>query len=122
MPHEPTSAPAQFIQGAPVLTVQDVRATATYYRDVLGFTWDFGDDQYSIVWRDNSAIHFTRGAENSSGVSLFQWVKDTDAMYQEVTATGATVTVDIGDRDYGVRDFRISDPNGLDVVFGSDID
>lgn len=49
-------------------------------------------------------------------VSLFQWVKDADAVYREVTASGVTVTVDIGDRDYGVRDFRISGPNGLDVV------
>ena len=58
MPNRPTSNPAQFIQGAPALHVPDVKATANYYRDVLGFQWDYGDDDYAVVWRDNSAIHF----------------------------------------------------------------
>ena len=44
MPALPTSNPAQFVQGAPVLHVADVEATAAFYRDVLGFTWDFGDE------------------------------------------------------------------------------
>ena len=43
MPALPSSDPKQFVQGAPVLHVPDVKATATFYRDVLGFTWDFGD-------------------------------------------------------------------------------
>ena len=41
MPALPSSNPAQFVQGAPVLHVADVEATAAFYRDVLGFTWDF---------------------------------------------------------------------------------
>ena len=36
MPDRPTSNPTQFIQGAPILHVPEVKATATYYRDVLG--------------------------------------------------------------------------------------
>jgi hypothetical protein len=42
MPARPSAAPAQFVQGAPVLPVQDVNATAAFYRDVLGLAWDFG--------------------------------------------------------------------------------
>jgi hypothetical protein len=38
MPSSPTSNPRQFVQGAPVLDVPDVEATAEFYRDVLGFT------------------------------------------------------------------------------------
>jgi len=38
MPDYPSANPDQFIQGAPVLHVQDVLAAVTYYRDVLGFT------------------------------------------------------------------------------------
>ena len=62
MPALPSSNPAQFVQGAPVLHVADVEASAAFYRDVLGFTWDFGDETYAVVWRDNSAIHFARGS------------------------------------------------------------
>ena len=60
MPELPSSNPKQFVQGAPVLHVSDVVATAVFYRDVLGFMWDFGDDTYAVVWRDNSAIHFVK--------------------------------------------------------------
>ena len=47
MPQVPSSNPAQFVQGAPVLHVADVETTAAFYRDVLGFTWDFGDATYA---------------------------------------------------------------------------
>ena len=121
MPSRPTSSPKQFIQGVPVLHVEDVRATAEYYHKVLGFTWDFGDENYSVVWRDNSAIHFTKGDRNSSGVDLFQWVEDVDVVYKEMTEKGASMVVDIGDREYGIRDFKVIDPNGVGVIFGEDI-
>jgi hypothetical protein len=35
MPALPSSNPKQFVQGAPVLHVPDVAATARFYRDVL---------------------------------------------------------------------------------------
>jgi catechol-2,3-dioxygenase len=39
MPALPSSNPAQFVQGAPVLHVADVETTAAFYREVLGVTW-----------------------------------------------------------------------------------
>lgn len=70
MPKLPSSNPKQFVQGAPVLHVSDVVATAAFYRDVLGFMWDFGDQSYAVVWRDNSAIHFVRRRCESQGRPL----------------------------------------------------
>src|SRR5205085_2955512 len=70
MPKLPSSNPKQFVQGAPVLHVSDVVATAEFYRDVLGFMWDFGDQSYAVVWRDNSAIHFVRDDASPRGVHL----------------------------------------------------
>ena len=51
MPELPSSNPKQIVQGAPVLHVLDVAATAAFYRDVPGFTWDFADEKYAVVWR-----------------------------------------------------------------------
>lgn len=122
MPDRPTSDPQQFIQGAPVLHVADVEATAAYYRDVLGFTWDFGDGQYSVVWRDNSAIHLTRGDQHlPAGIHLFQWVRDVDAYYREIRERGADVREEPTDRPYRIRELTVRDPNGIDIVFGQDI-
>ena len=122
MPDLPSSNPKQFVQGAPVLHVPDVVATATFYRDVLGFTWDFGDSTYAVVWRDNSAIHFFMGDGRPHGVHLFQWVKDVDAYHQELVDRGATVDTEPTDQPYGTREFRVVDINGVGIVFGQDID
>ncbi len=123
MPDRPTSDPKQFIQGVPVLHVADVKATAGYYRDILGFTWDFGDEEYAVVWRDNSAIHLARrGEHRPTGIHLFQWIQDVDAYYREICDRGAEVIEEPMDRAYQIRDFKVRDPNGVDIVFGQEID
>jgi len=73
MPDRPTSNPEQIIQGAPILHVPDVTATATFYRDVLGFRSDpeGTSDDYTVVWRDNAAIHFARGDSQPTGVLAY---------------------------------------------------
>src|SRR5690606_6955492 len=101
MPALPISNPTQFFQGAPVLHVPDVKAAAVFYRDVLGFTWDFGDETYAVVWRDNSAIHFVRDSVAPKGVHLFQWIRDLDAYYGEVIGRGAQIASEPKDQPYG---------------------
>jgi catechol 2,3-dioxygenase-like lactoylglutathione lyase family enzyme len=122
MPGYPSSNPAQFIQGAPVLHVPDVESPVSFYRDVLGFISDFADEHYAVVWRDNSAIHFVKSDRPPSGVHLFQWVRNVDACYREVKGRGAEITAEPGDRPYGVRDFSVRDPNGVSIIFGQDIE
>lgn len=122
MPQLPSSHPKQFIQGAPVLHVPDVKGAAAFYRDVLGFTCDFGDDAYAVVWRDNSAIHFVRDDGSPSGIHLFQWVQDVDAYYKEIVGRGASVAKEPVDQPYGIREFGLLDVNGVRIVFGQDIE
>ena len=124
MPDVPTSNPEQFCQGAPLLLVPDVRATADFYRSVLGFESDPGADrpEYSVVWRDNAAVHLAEGEHAPTGVRIFFWVKDVNRLYEEVVQRGAAIAVPIGTRPYRVRDFAIRDPNGVMVVCGQDWD
>ncbi len=124
MPDFPTSTPEQFYQGAPILLVRDVAATADFYRRVLGFKSDPGTEtpEYCVVWRDNAAVHFALGDHFPTGVRLFFWVKDVNALYADVMRRGATIAVPIETRPYGVRDFSLADPNGVMVVCGQDWD
>ena len=122
MPDLPSSNPKQFVQGAAVLHVLDVAVTAAFYRDVLGFTWDFGDETYAVVWRDNAAIHFVRDDVSPKGVHLFHWVKDVDAYYREIVERGAGVAGGPTDQPYGIREFGLCDVNGVGIVFGQDIE
>jgi catechol 2,3-dioxygenase-like lactoylglutathione lyase family enzyme len=124
MPDVPTSDPEQFRQGAPLLLVPDVRATADFYRSILGFRSDRGADtpEYTVVWRDNAAVHLAQGAHAPTGVRIFFWVKDVNTLYEEVVRRGAVIAVQLGTRPYRVRDFAIRDPNGVMVVCGQDWD
>ena len=124
MPDLPTSNPEQFCQGAPVLLVPDVPATADFYRRTLGFRSDPGaaTPEYTVVWRDNAAVHLARGEQPPVGVRLFFWVRDVNTLYEEVVRQGVAIEVPIGTRPYGLRDFGIRDPNGVVVVLGQDWD
>jgi uncharacterized glyoxalase superfamily protein PhnB len=46
-------------------------------------------------------------------------VSDVDARWQRAQAMGARVITPIADREYGLRDFTIADPDGFGVRFGS---
>ena len=122
MPAMPSSNPRQFVQGAPVLHVRDVATAAAFYRDVLGFTWDFSTESYAVVWRDNSAIHFVKDTTTPRGIHLFQWIKDIDNYYQEILARGAKVSTEPTNQAYGIREFGLTDVNGVSIVFGQDIE
>jgi predicted enzyme related to lactoylglutathione lyase len=90
MPDRPTEKVEPFIQGA-LIGVTDVEATAAFYRDVLGFRFDYGDANYAVVWRENAAVHFTRSDDASSAVALFFWVEDVDGLHAELMQRGAMV-------------------------------
>jgi catechol 2,3-dioxygenase-like lactoylglutathione lyase family enzyme len=124
MPDVPTNNPEQFYQGAPVLSVPDVPATATFYRRMLGFRSDPGAEtpEYTVVWRDNAAVHLAKGEFAPTGVRIFFWVKDVNALYEEVMRRRVAIEVPIETRHYGIRDFSVRDPNGVAVVFGQDWD
>ena len=124
MPDLPKSNPDQFYQGAPVFSVRDVPATAAFYRKMLGFKSDPDGEtpEYTVVWRDNAAVHLTKGDHAPTGVRIFFWVKDVDGLYEEVTKRKVTIDVPIETRGYGIRDFSVRDPNGVVVVFGQDWD
>jgi predicted enzyme related to lactoylglutathione lyase len=124
MPDYPTSDPEQFYQGAPLLLVPDVSATAAFYRRILGFQVDPGAEtpEYCVVWRDNAAVHLAKGEHAPTGVRIFFWVKDVNVLYADVIRRGGTIAVPIETRPYGIRDFSIRDVNGVEVVFGQDWD
>ena len=124
MPDFPTSTPEQFYQGAPLLFVPDVSASADFYRKTLGFKVDAGAETpaYCVVWRDNAAVHLAKGVQAPAGVRIFFWVKDVNALYAEITGRRAVIAVPIGTRSYHVRDFSLRDPNGVELVFGQDWD
>lgn len=58
---------------------------------------------------------------STTHTSLFVFVNDVDAVYAEYLKAGANITRELNDREYGIRDFDVTDPNGFILVFGKNI-
>ncbi len=118
-----TSAGDELFLGAnPILPAVNVRDTAEFYEENLGFQiesmWD--NPPYAVVARDQTIIEFGEGRKKyaGSGVCVI-FVNDVDAVYSEYSGRDIEFVGDIADRDYGSRDFRIRDNNGNVLIFNS---
>lgn len=119
---------------APYFLVHDVVASANYYRDKLGFTYErfFGDPpEFCMVKRNGIVImlkqidgttlrpnHLTE--KEGSAWDTYIWVDNADALYDEFRKKGVTIARHICDEPYGCRDFDVEDLNGYRLCFGHD--
>lgn len=102
----------------------DVNVTADFYMRVLGFELvvDRRDepDPYLALRRDSVRIGAAgRPADGHhghrrppTGVELVLEVDDLIAEHQRVRAAGWSIDEDLTDRPWGLRDFRLLDPDG----------
>ena len=115
---------------ATILPVLDVMASATYYRDKLGFditfTWGKPVD-YAVLNREEAvSIHFSKRSEDTpvpkKHIAIYVFTHDVDQLYEEFQTKGARISTPIGDREYGMRDFDVEDPDGYLLSFGQNME
>jgi catechol 2,3-dioxygenase-like lactoylglutathione lyase family enzyme len=116
------SAPA-FTSVHPVFAVRDLAEALAYYRDVLGFrvAWTWGDPPVRAgVARGAVEIQLVSdGRFAPPGPScVYCHLAGVDAFYAECRARGAEIIMELDDRPFGVRDFRVADPSGNRLGFG----
>jgi uncharacterized glyoxalase superfamily protein PhnB len=113
----------QFQYANPVMPVKNVKETAKFYKEHLGFTIDviWENPNYACVSRGGVTIEFGEGRPDhvGSGVCVIQ-VSNVDGIYEEFTTAGVNFVGDFADRDYGSKDFRIKDNDGnLLIISGA---
>lgn len=121
---------------APYFIVDDVVATATYYRDKLGFHYErfwgeppcfcmvhrngvvimLGQLENKGVMRPNRSVDPEGGAWDG-----YIWIENADALHAEFKSKGVTIARDICDQPYGCRDFDVEDCNGYRLCFGQSL-
>lgn len=109
------------------LFVEDVDRAAAFYERVLGFTREresagyvamrrgaarIGIGAYADLPRDHYLNRAPAGAALGLGVEIVIEVDDVDAVFAAVTGAGHPVLSPLRDRPWGLRDFRIADPDG----------
>ena len=122
---------------APYFIVDDVVATATYYRDKLGFQYErfWGEPPcFCMVHRSGITI-MLKQLENTGVMrpnrivdpeggawDAYIWIENADALNAEFKSKGITIARDICDQPYGCRDFEVDDYNGYRLCFGQNLE
>src|SRR3954447_2138838 len=112
-----TTAP-QVKRISPMLAVADMDATLEFYTTVLGFVASFRSPAYSIVERDGATIHFMKAASEEvmkavrGHTEIYIEVADIVPLWEHASRFKNRYRIrDLFDREYGMREFHIDDPN-----------
>ena len=110
---------------SPMLAVADMKETLAFYRDVLGFEPTLNSPGYCIVERDGQAIHFMRAASEEvmrcvrGHTEIYVEVQGIRSLWEHVKTFKHRYRIrDLFDREYGMTEFHISDPNDCLVFVG----
>lgn len=117
---------------APEFFVPDVDAAVAFYTDVLGYTLlrkEGSPATFAIGHINGATIMFMQERwhagpraeldSRGAGLDIRVMVSDVNAHYERVRAAGCEILHEIGDRDYGLRDFIMRDPHGFRLRFAS---
>ena len=121
---------------APYFIVDDVIATANYYRDQLGFAYNrfWGDPPCFCMVTRNGIVIMLSQLEATGAVrpnrrvdpegeawDAYIWIDNADALNAELQSRGVRITRAICNQPYGCRDFSVEDCNGYRLCFGQDL-
>lgn len=103
----------------PGLPLSDVAAGVAHYRDVLGFHINYQQHDLGVMDRDDVRILLIGRTERHKGIgSAYVYVEDADALHAELRAKGANVRGEPVSQPWGLREFRVLDPEGNEITFG----
>ena len=108
-----------------MLVVANMDETLAFYREVLGFTVAMQSPEYSILERDGQTIHFQKAASEQvmncvrGRTEIYIEVSDIHPLWDHVKTLKDRYRIrDLFDREYGMTEFHISDPNDCLVFVG----
>ncbi|MGB8833919.1 MAG: VOC family protein [Candidatus Sulfotelmatobacter sp.] len=110
---------------SPMLAVADMEETLGFYRDVLGFAPTLQSEEYSIVERHGQTIHFMKAASEEvmrsvrGHAEIYLEVSGIEDLWEHVKQFKERYRIrDLFNREYGMTEFHILDPNGCLVFVG----
>ncbi len=110
---------------SPMLATDKMEDTLLFYQNVLGFNPTLKTPGYAIVERDGQTIHFQKADSQEvmksmrEHTEIYIEVSGIDALWQQVQTFKDRYRIrDLFDREYGMTEFHIADPNGALVFVG----
>src|ERR1700692_3691142 len=108
--------PFQITGLAPVLHVKDMTEALAYYRDKLGFSVTFAWEdppRYVCLHRGDAALHLNSYVPPTAASIVCIFCKGVDALHDDLISRGTNMTRETTTHHYGMRDFVVTDPDGL---------
>ena len=110
---------SQLLQALPNLPLSDVVAGVKYYCDVLGFSINYAQHDLGVMDRDDITLCLIARTEKHTGIgTCYFYVRDADALYAELKASGANIQSEPVSHPWGLRDFHVLDLEGNNLGFG----
>jgi uncharacterized glyoxalase superfamily protein PhnB len=111
-----------FPKAVPEIPVKDVEKAAEYYVNVLGFSFDWGNDPGGIggisqgecrMFLTNTSFREQYGTTGPVVIWLnLDSKREVDELYQRWRETGARILAERQDKPWRLREFKIADPDG----------
>ncbi|HEY7389468.1 MAG TPA: VOC family protein [Bryobacteraceae bacterium] len=112
----------QFPKAVPEVPVSNVETAADYYVNVLGFDFDWGNDQGGIagISQGECRMFLTNAPfrkEYGNIGTVVVWLNlesklEVDNLYHRWREAGARILAEPEDKPWHLREFRVADPDG----------
>lgn len=102
----------------PDIPLSNVPAGIAYYRDVLGFSINYQQHDLGVMDRDSVRILLVARTPQHTGIgSCYVYIRDADALYEELLANGANIPAPPVSQPWGLREFYVLDPEENRIGF-----
>lgn len=111
-----------------VLAVQDMKKSAEFYQNQLGFSTTWNDDNWHFLKREKFVVMLGECADDVSAFetnnhSYFAYieVENIDALFEEYSSKEIEILREPEDQPWGQREFAIRTIDGHRIMFGEEI-
>lgn len=121
---------AKITGSAQIFLVKDVKASAEYYREKMGFECTLLGEpiEFCIAGRDNHHLMLAQSSVNehvSANKKMipdmwdaYFWVEGVEDLYVELDLRGVIMDYGLTVASYGVKEFGVKDIDGYEIAFG----
>jgi predicted enzyme related to lactoylglutathione lyase len=106
---------------APILQIADLDRAVDFWKRVMAFdvAWIAGGEPATIASFCRDQIYLMARVEKKPlPCGIYLELDGVDAYFERVRSAGAKVVHGLADREYGMRDGRVEDPDGNQISLG----
>src|SRR4051812_47484098 len=114
----------KFNHSVPILYSSDIKRSIAYYIEMLGFenSWTWNDiPDFGGVSKNGIDLFFCLNGQGNPGTWLSIMVSDVNEYYHNILAKGADIVHLPTDREWGIREMLVRDPDQHMIRFGQHI-